>query len=245
LKKIGLQLYTLRHLFAADPLGTLEHVRQIGYDSIEVAAPIETDFASLAARMREIGLDSPSMHVGLAEMTEQPGKVLEAANILGCRFIVLPFVNPEGADWRAVVAELDAFARRARDAGDLRVAYHHHHFEFDRSRGFRPFDVLVSESDPALIHFELDVYWLKRGGEDPRTMIETLGARVKLMHLKDMAPDGKMADVGAGTLDFPDLIAAGRSVGVEHFFVEHDAPREPYWPSVEASLRYLRGLALA
>jgi sugar phosphate isomerase/epimerase len=242
LKPIGLQLYTLRHAFAADPVGTLERIRQTGYDSIEVAAPPETDFAPLAARMRKIGLECPSMHVGLAEMTEQPGRVLDAAKALGCRFIVLPFVNPEGADWRAVVAELSMFARRAGDAGNFRVAYHHHHFEFDRSRGVRPFDVLVTESDPALIHFELDVYWLKRGGEDPLAMIETLGARVKLMHLKDMAPDGKMADVGAGTLDFPALIAAGRSVGVEHFFVEHDAPPEPYWPSVETSLRYLRGL---
>ncbi len=245
MKRIGLQLYTLRHAFAVDPIGTLERIRQVGYDSIEVAAPPETDFAPLAARMREIGLESPSMHVGLAEMTAQPGRVLDAAQVLGCRFIVLPFVNPEGADWRAVVSELTAFARRARDAGDVRVAYHHHHFEFDRSRGFRPFDVLLGESDPALIHFELDVYWLKRGGEDPQAMIETLGARVKLLHLKDMAPDGKMADVGSGTLDFPALIAAGRSVGVEHFFVEHDAPPEPYWPSVETSLRYLRGLASA
>lgn len=245
MRRIGLQLYTLRHAFAADPVGALERIRQVGYDEIEVAAPPETDFAPLAARMREIGLGSPSMHVGLAEMMAQPGKVLDAAKVLGCRFIVLPFVNPEGADWNGVVAELTAFARRARDAGDFRVAYHHHHFEFDWARGLRPFDVLVEESDPALIHFELDVYWLKRGGEDPQAMIETLGARVKLLHLKDMGVDGKFADVGSGTLDFPALIAAGRSVGVEHFFVEHDAPPEPGWSSVEASLRYLRGLARA
>ena len=51
-----------------------------------------------------------------------------------------------------------------------------------------------------------------------------------------------MDNVGAGTLDFPALLAAGAEVGVEHRFVEHDFPPDPYWPSVEASLRYLRGL---
>lgn len=242
MKPIGLQLYTLRRPFADDPIGTLERIREVGYDSVEFAAPLVTDFKPLAARMQEIGLDCPSVHIGLADLNDKPGRVLEAAKTLGARFVVLPFVDPATADWGAVVAQLSAFAARARDEG-LRVCYHHHHFEFDNSRGFRPFDVLVGESDPTLINFELDVYWLKKGGEDPKAMIERLGARVKLLHLKDMAPDGKMADVGSGTLDFPGLIEAGRAAGVEHVFVEHDFPPAPYWPSVAASLSYLRGLA--
>jgi sugar phosphate isomerase/epimerase len=73
-------------------------------------------------------------------------------------------------------------------------------------------------------------------------MIRQLGDRVRLLHLKDYKADGGMADVGAGTLDIPALLAAGAGAGVEHRFVEHDFPPEPYWPSVEASLGYLRGL---
>jgi sugar phosphate isomerase/epimerase len=240
-KSIGLQLYTLRRPFSENAIGKLERIRDAGYDSVEFAAPMDTDFAPLAARMREIGLDCPSIHVGLGDMTERPAHVLAVAKTLGCRFVVLPFVDPKSADWRAVVADLSAFAKRAQDEG-LRTAYHHHHFEFDNSAGFRPFDVLVGESDPALIHFELDVYWLKTGGEDPVAMIERLKGRVKLLHLKDMAPDGKMTDVGAGTLDFPAMIAAARAAGAEYYFVEHDFPPAPYWPSVEASERYLRTL---
>jgi len=240
-KPVGLQLYTLRRAFAENPIGTLERIKEVGYDSVEFAAPLDMDYAPLAARMREIGLDCPSVHNGLADLTERPDRVLAVAKELDCRFIVLPFVDPNGADWSAVVKQLNAFAKRASDEG-FRVAYHHHHFEFDNSRGFRPFDVLVGESDPALVHFELDVYWLKKGGEEPKAMIEHLGSRVKLLHLKDMTADGKMADVGSGTLDFPAMIAAGRAAGVEHFFVEHDAPPAPHWPSVETSLTYLRGL---
>jgi len=241
MKPVGLQLYTLRRPFGEDPIGTLERIKAAGYDSVEFAAPLDMDFAPLSARMKDIALDCPSVHVSLADIAAQPDRVLAVAKELGCRFIVLPFVDPKDADWRAVVAQAEAFARRARDE-DIRFAYHHHHFEFDDSRGFRPFDVLVGESDPALLHFELDVYWLKTGGEDPQAMIERLAGRVKLLHLKDMTPDGAMADVGSGVLDFPAMIAAGRAAGVEHFFVEHDVPPKPYWPSVEASVRYLHAL---
>jgi len=90
---------------------------------------------------------------------------------------------------------------------------------------------------------EADVFGRKPAGEDPQAMIEKLAGRVKLLHLKDFAEDGKMTDVGSGTLDFPALIAAGRAAGVEHMFVEHDFPPKPYWPSVEASVGYLRALA--
>lgn len=242
MKPVGLQLYTLRKPFAEDPVGTLERIRTTGYDEVEFAAPLDMDVAPLAARMREIGLDCPSVHVGLPDLNDRPDRVLEVARSLGCRFIVLPFVDPNTADWRAVLAQAQAFARRAAGEG-FRFCYHHHHFEFDASRGYRPFDVLVGESDPSLLFFELDVYWLKTGGEDPAAMIRNLAGRVKLLHLKDAAPDGSMTDVGAGVLDFPALVAAGRAAGVEHFFVEHDVPPKPYWPSVEASLGYLRGLA--
>lgn len=242
MKPVGLQLYTLRKPFAEDPVGTLERIKQIGYDAVEFAAPLDTDFAPLAARMAEIELDCPSVHVGLADLNRQPDRVLEVAKTLGCRFIVLPFVDPNEADWKAVVRDAQAFARRAKDEG-FRFAYHHHHFEFDTARGFRPFDVLTGESDPDLLFFELDVYWLKVGGEDPKAMIDSLAGRVKLLHLKDQADDGKMTDVGSGNLDFPALIAAGRAAGVEHMFVENDFPPKPYWPSVEASVGYLRGLA--
>ena len=239
---IGLQLYTLRRPFAADPIGTLERIREIGYDAVEFAAPLNLDFASLGARMREIGLDCPSAHVGLSDMTESPDAVLSMAAALGCRYLVLPYVAPEQRDWPNVVASLTAFAERAREHG-YRVAYHHHDFEFDGSGGFRPFDLLVSETDPALVSFELDVYWLKKGGEDPLATIERLTGRISLVHLKDMAADGSIADVGAGTLNFPALVEAANAAGAEHFFVEHDFPPDPYWPSVETSLRYLKGLA--
>lgn len=241
-KPIGIQLYTLRRPFGDDPLGTLGRIRDIGYDAVEFAAPLTMDFEALGKHMQEIGLDCPSAHVGLSDMSERPDDVLRMAKALGCRYIVMPYVEPQGRDWPTIISKLNAFAPRARDAG-FRTAYHHHDFEFETDGGTRPFDLLLAETDPDLVHFELDVYWLKKAGEDPRAMIEKLQGRVRLVHLKDMTPDGGMTDVGSGTLDFPSLLAASGTAGVEHYFVEHDFPPKPYWPSVEASLHYLRTLS--
>lgn len=241
MRPIGLQLYTLRKPFAADPMGTLERIREVGYDAVEFAAPLDSDFDALAARLRDIGLDCPSAHVGLGDMAERPDAVLAMARALGCRYLVMPFVMPDQRDWSAVIDKLGGFAVRARAEG-LRVAYHHHDFEFEAVDGVRPFDRLTAETDPDLIDFELDVYWLGKAGEDPAAMIEKMAGRVKLIHLKDMADDGGMADVGAGTYDFSTLIRAADSAGAEHYFVEHDFPPAPYWPSVEASLSHLRTL---
>ncbi|MBX3478986.1 MAG: sugar phosphate isomerase/epimerase [Caulobacter sp.] len=241
MRPIGLQLYTLRKPFAADPLGTLERIRQTGYDAVEFAAPLGSDFAGWAACMGEIGLDCPSAHVGLADIADKPDAVLEMAGALGCRYLVMPYVMPDQRDWPAVIATLNAFARQARGQG-LRLAYHHHDFEFEAADGVRPFDRLVAETDPDFVDFELDVYWLKKGGEEPRAFIETMAGRVKLIHLKDMAPDGGMTDVGSGTFDFAALIQAADVAGAEHYFVEHDFPPSPYWPSVESSLAHLRTL---
>jgi hypothetical protein len=94
MKPVGLQLYTLRRPFGEDPVGTLERIKQTGYDEVEFAAPLDMDFAPLAARMREIDLDCPSVHVGLAEITERPARVFEVARTLGCRFMTPSPVAP-------------------------------------------------------------------------------------------------------------------------------------------------------
>lgn len=241
-RPIGVQLYTLRKPFAQNPLGTLTRIRETGYDTVEFAAPLELDYGAIGQHLREIGLDCPSAHVGLGDMDKRPGDVLAMAEALGCRYLVLPFVMPDERDWTQVIETLSGFAKQAEGRG-IAAAYHHHDFEFEAGQDLRPFDRLVAETDPDKIFFELDVYWLKFSGEDPLEVIQRLAGRVRLLHLKDWQPDGAMADVGAGALDMPALIAAGEEAGVEHMFVEHDMPPEPYWPSVEASLGYLRGIA--
>ncbi len=108
-----------------------------------------------------------------------------------------------------------------REAG-LRFGYHNHDFEFETIDGQIPFDVLLDETDPGLVDFELDLFWITKGGEDPLRYFERYPGRFTLCHVKDMAAGGEMVDVGAGGIDFAAIFARAEQAGLKHFFVEHD-----------------------
>ncbi len=105
-------------------------------------------------------------------------------------------------------------------------------------------DVLVRETDPELVHLELDLYWIKYGGTDPETVLRDVGDRVSLVHLKDMAPDETRSDlpVGEGTMPWSGLLEAADAAGVEWYIAEQDNPRDAL-EDVKTSLKYLHRLA--
>src|SRR6185436_10513209 len=88
---------------------------------------------------------------------------------------------------------------------------------------------------------ELDVYWIVKSGNDPFDFIAKHPGRVKMLHLKDAspAPELAMRDVGAGSIDWPKLLATADKAGVEHAFVEHDNPQPDAMASARASIGYL------
>jgi sugar phosphate isomerase/epimerase len=105
-------------------------------------------------------------------------------------------------------------------------------------------DVLVRETDPELVHLELDLYWVRYGGADPETLLRDLGDRVSLVHLKDMAPDEQRSDlpVGEGTMPWPELLNTADRAGVEWYVAEQDNPRDAL-EDVRISLQHLRELS--
>ena len=101
-----------------------------------------------------------------------------------------------------------------------------------------PYDTLVDDTDPKLVKFELDLYWLRAGGLDPLVVFARWPKRFSLVHVKDMTADGRMVDVGEGVIDWKAIFARRKQAGIEHCFVEHDEPADPIW-SATASFRYL------
>ena len=97
------------------------------------------------------------------------------------------------------------------------------------------------ETDPDLVEFELDLYWITKGGADPFAYFERYPGRFTLCHVKDMAADGEMVDVGAGQMDFASIFARADQAGLKHYFVEHDSPADPI-ASITASHAYLSAL---
>ena len=95
----------------------------------------------------------------------------------------------------------NSFGAQCAKAG-LKFAYHNHNFEFEAVDGQRPYDVLMAATDPAVVHFELDMYWCKKGGADIVETMTRYSDRITMVHVKDMLPNGDMTDVGLGTIPF-------------------------------------------
>ena len=246
-RPIGLQLYTVRELFAPDPIGTLEKVAAIGYREVEYGGGgyDAMDHGALRGAMDRLGLVSPSIHVGHDALAGRFDAVVAMARTLGAETIVLPWMAErfrEAAAWRAAIADFNLFAERLHDAG-LGFAYHNHDFEFMVRAGDRSlFDLLVAERDPALVQIELDLFWAVKAGEDPKALIRRLPGQIYAYHVKDMTADGAMTSVGQGVIDFADIFSLNDLAGVQHFYVENDQSPAPYLPDITASFAALSRL---
>lgn len=247
IERVGLQLYTLRTPFAADPLGTLGRVAEIGYREVEYGGSgyEAMDHAALRRRMDGLGLTAPSIHVPYATMLAKPDAATDMARTLGAGTLVVPYIDkplraPDA--WPGVVANLNRFGERAATAG-LGFAYHNHDFEFtERVSGRSLYDVLLAERDPALVKLELDLYWAVHAGQDPRALIRRLSGQIFSYHVKDRRRDGSMASVGVGAIDFASIFALNPLAGVRHFYVENDQAPAPYFPDVRNSFNTVSAL---
>jgi sugar phosphate isomerase/epimerase len=123
-----------------------------------------------------------------------------------------------------------------------RFSYHNHAFEFARYADRYGLEILLDAKQPADVLFEPDVYWIRKGGEDPAAFVRKYAGRIPLVHLKDMAGDaeGSFAEVGEGILDWPSIFAAAEAGGAEWYIVEQDRWTRPSLEAAALSLRHLR-----
>ena len=236
----GLQLYTVRDAMRGDVERTLGRVAQLGYTEVEFAGYFGRTAAQITAALATAGLRAPSAHIDLESIRGRWPATLEDAGSAGHEFLVLPWIQPElrSAEGYARLAdELNQAGTVARDAG-IRLAYHNQEYDFASVGDGTGLHELMARTDRKCVSLQLDVFWALRGGRDPGALLERYADRIRMLHLKGMAADGSMADVGAGVVDYPGILrrAAGT---VEHLFVEHDEPADAF-ASARASLEYLR-----
>lgn len=242
-RAIGLQLYTMRALLARDFERTLEQVAAIGFREVEFAGYHGRSPAAVRKVLDRVGLTAPSAHIGVDDVTSAWPRIVADAATLGHRWITIPWVAGsqwQADDWRRLAALLDDRGRAATRAG-LRVAYHNHDFELRGTPA--PLELLLRETDPAHVDFELDVYWLARAGGDPLDWLARYPGRFPMLHLKDTAgaPDHRMVDVGAGVIDWAAVVERAERTGTRHLFVEHDEPADALG-TARAGFTHLAGL---
>lgn len=225
----GLQLYTIRSLMQDDVPSALALVADVGYRHVEFAGYFGYPASELRLMLDDLGLAAPATHVSPADMAENLQAVVESSLIMGHRYPVVYAIDPESRatldDYYRVAEQFNAWGEACDRAG-LRFAYHNHAFEFESIDGQVPYDVLLEETDPALVDFELDLYWIRTGGRSELEYFERYPGRFTLWHVKDMDTQGEMIDVGDGIIDFAPLFDRD-DTGVRYAFVEHDNPSDP------------------
>ena len=230
LKRIGLQLYTVRDLMKNDLPGTLAKVAAAGYKEVEFAGYFGRTPAQIRNLLRRNRLSSPSSHLPFDSLESGWQKQLDDAKAAGHKWATIAWLPEEKRrtldDWKRHAALFNRAGAQAKAAG-LRFAYHNHDFEIRRMGDTRPLDLLLDSTDPSLVDYELDLYWVVAGGGSPIDFLSRHPKRFPLVHVKDSAgpPENKMVDVGAGTIDFRSIFA--KSDRIKHYFVEHDQPADP------------------
>ncbi|MFF8641564.1 sugar phosphate isomerase/epimerase family protein [Streptomyces sp. NPDC015345] len=242
---IGMHLYTMRDALARDFTGTLEQLAEIGYATVGVSGRHGYDAAGIRRMLDAAGLRAVLEHVPYATLTgDGLTRALDDLHTLGARWPVVPSLpgalhTPGG--FREAARRFNRIGRASREAGLGPVLFHNHGTDHMVVDGVSLYDILVTETDPELVGFELDVYWAVRGGSDPGTYFRRHPRRFPALHVKDMAADGGFADVGSGTLDFAAMFAHARVGGVRQWLVEHDSPADPF-ATARDSYGYLAAL---
>lgn len=220
---IALQLYSLREQLARDFDGTLRRAAGLGYAGVETAGQYGAGPAQARRLFDRLGLAVAGAHLPLPRGPEK-NKVIETAQALGAGRVICAWQPPERLNvadqLRAVCAELNEAAAAVGPHG-LSLGYHNHWFEHDHLvDGRSPHDWMAEWLAPE-IFFEVDVYWVRTAGRDPAAVVNALGSRAPLLHIKDgpARRDVPMTAVGAGSLDFAPIMAAARA---EWLIVELD-----------------------
>lgn len=245
MQPFAIQLYSVRDHWSADPLATYKGLKSAGYDFVELFGVGPADAEEHKRLLDEARLAPMGAHIDYETLTSNPEAVIDAARTLDVRYVVVPWLDANHrADWETAAERLDAIGFQFRRAG-LSLGYHNHRHEFEDLDGRAPFELLTATSRDNLF-IELDAYWAEAAGVDAVSLIEKLGQRCPLLHVKDRK-DGSVpfSELGNGTTDLPRLFAAARRAGVRWLIVEQDECERDSLESAAVSADYMRQHAAA
>ncbi len=242
---VALQLYTLREYASKDFTGTLKRVAEIGYQGVEFAGYGNMKAEDLKSLLDELKLKAAGSHVSIDTLRDDLKNVIDYNLKIGNHFIVCPWQKYSGKkDFISFAKELNEIGKVCKENG-LKFCYHNHAHEFERFEGSYGFDLLINNTDPELVYFEVDIYWLKYAGADPISYIRKLGKRMPLIHIKDMERVGRdFAEVGTGIMDIHGIVEESKRSNVEWLIVEQDKCNKDPFESVRISFENLKKINL-
>jgi sugar phosphate isomerase/epimerase len=248
-RPVGIQLYTVNVPMQENPAGTLKQLREFGFGEVESAGFGKLSSKQFRQLLDDAGLACPSAHLEFD--INNLGAAFENAHALGAKYAASgslrslvaskpavatpkPGMSPDEAKRTAEFA--NRIGEAAKRAG-LQYAYHNHDFEFsDQGGGVIGYDLLLRETDPELVKFEIDCGWMIFAGRNPIDYFKKYPNRFPMIHVKDFlaAPDKSAvagsapvmlgAELGHGLVDYKPIIAEAAKAGLQHYFAEQEGP---------------------
>ena len=279
-ENLGIQLWSVGELLNDSPEKTLSSLAEIGFKHVEL--PMFTMVTSIAPMLSEYGLKPTSRHFPFAYATGNWGffskyklpipedksfeSVVDDANKYGLKHLVMPnlFLAERGDidHYKKIAHRLNEIGEICKEA-EIQLNYHNHNFEFIPVNGELPFDIIKDETDPELVAFQLDVYFLYLMRLNPAKFIDDLGSRVKLLHLKDLNQRNNTTELiselrnkppsdlwnetvalGAGLLDFKSILTSAHKNNVENCYVEVEGGQSNYLEVLRQSIQHIKDIGI-
>lgn len=229
-KKIGLQVYSVRENIKSNIDSTFKVLSEIGYKYIELAGYNDGKFYGKSPEefknlVDKYGFNVVSSHCNVT--TENVEQTVQDAKKIGIKYVVKPYYSKDKRDsisgYYKLAENLNEMGKVGNNYG-VKIAYHNHDFELEELDGEIPYNVLLNNTNPDLVTFEMDLFWVTKAEADPVEYFEKFPGRFELWHVKDMddSEEMKFAPVGKGTIDFDRIFAKKEKAGMKYFFVEQD-----------------------
>lgn len=251
-KNFGIQLYTLRDILPGNAKNVLKELAGFGYTQLESYEGPEGIYWSMNAKecknyLDSLGLQLISTHCDINTHFEK--KAEEAASI-GMKYLICPWIGPQQSieEYKKFAAIFNEKGRICQQYG-IKFAYHNHDYTFKKINGEIPQEILLKETDPSLVDFEMDMYWVVAGGEDPLEWFTKHPGRFTLGHVKDRGKkpvaEGKYesTDLGTGSIDYTTLLPKVKPLGLSYLIMEQEYyPNQSPLKAAATGANYLKKL---
>jgi sugar phosphate isomerase/epimerase len=252
IKTFGLQLYTIRDIFEKDPKGALKQISTFGYKQIEgyERAPgifwgmKNTEFKKY---VDGLGMNFISSHCNIEKDFERKADEAAAADM---KYLIYnwPYSQQNMDEYKKKAALFNKCGENCKKAG-IRFAYHNYESSFQLVDEVYPHDVLMKETDSALVDHQMDIYWVITAGQDPETWLRKYPNRFRLCHIKDRVKGTTKredtCDLGTGSIDFPRILKTAKMNGMQYYIAEQEHyPNSTPLKSAAADAGYMKKLKI-
>jgi sugar phosphate isomerase/epimerase len=259
-RHIGVQMWSVRDVADHDPKGTFEKLAGMGYAEVEGYRYENGMFytyspAAFAKLLKDVDLQMTSAHTGISlkhwdtsthTLNDLAKKTIDDHAAIGVQQLICPYIDDE---WRTTeylkqLCELFNHVGEACKKSGIQFGYHNHDFEFKKLENKFIIDHILGQTDPTLVIWEMDLYWVKYANEDPAQWINQYGDRIHAFHVKDMANTSKREtiEVGEGNIDFESFFKLPGASKVSYYIVELEDYRTTSMEGVDLSLQHLKNI---